>query len=253
MKVKILTTVSILLLAALAAADSLDTESTYPKCEGPGFDSGVCINNRIECCPDGNVFIPGDLCDGYSTDPKVVCCGKPQVAIPASPPSPHKHHPSSHKKSDKKAKARFDKSTDGWHRSDCEHVAKTWLRHKVMYGWTPNTKQFVSEGKGPYRPDCSGFVSATWNVDPRPIGGWNTAMFHYKRVSSAADLERCDAVLCSFCMPGVHHAALFWGWSKKTGRPIMVEEYDWKHPITMREWPYSFFNRFTRMRRKEWF
>lgn len=34
------------------------------------------------------------------------------------------------------------------------------------YSWSETTYQYVKSGKGKYRSDCSGFVSATWDVDP---------------------------------------------------------------------------------------
>lgn len=38
--------------------------------------------------------------------------------------------------------------------SDCARVVEAWLQHGVIYSQTPKTKQFVTHGKGLYRPDC---------------------------------------------------------------------------------------------------
>jgi len=140
------------------------------------------------------------------------------------------------------------KPSKGWGRDDCEVVAKAWLKKKVMYSWTPRVKQYVSHGKGPYRPDCSGFVSATWDIAPPGSVTWT---IKYKTVGQAKDMQRCDALLCEGCIPGMHHLALFWGWAKD-GRPIMIEEFDFGHPIVKRPWNYNYWNKFKRIRRIGW-
>jgi hypothetical protein len=53
-----------------------------------------------------------------------------------------------------------------WNVTDCGTVANAWLHAKIPYDWTANTKQYVTFGKGLYRADCSGFVSAAWNIAP---------------------------------------------------------------------------------------
>jgi len=240
-----------LVLATLADVEKKKTTSAakkLPTCVAPGHHPGVCVDNSHHCCPKGTHFVTGDLCKGYSGSPSVVCCAKPQVVIPK--PKKAKHKKPVHKKP--KSNSAFDRSTDGWHRSDCVRVAKTWLAHRIIYSQTPSVKQFITYGPGPYRPDCSGFVSAAWNEPVHPYGGWTTWMFKYKRVNHASEMKQCDAVLCNDCLPGEHHAALFWGWGKN-GQPLMVEEYNWHIPITKRTWNYAYFNKFIFMRRIQWF
>lgn len=98
-------------------------------------------------------------------------------------------------------------------------VANAWLAHRIPYDWTANTKQYVTSGKGLYRADCSGFVSAAWNVPPP---GSSTRDIHVTHIN-VNELRRCDAFL--YQKPGgVGHIALFWDWAVKGSQPIVVEE-----------------------------
>jgi hypothetical protein len=142
------------------------------------------------------------------------------------------------------------KSEKGWQRSDCEAVAAAWLKAKPMFSLHARAKQFITHGKGLYRTDCSGFVSAAWNVAPP---GWVTRGWHGKRIAYK-NLQRCDMLLCNQCRYQgrlIGHAALFWGWHKD-GRPIMVEEYKTGRHIEQRPWYASWAQIFTPYRRNEW-
>ena len=69
-------------------------------------------------------------------------------------------------------------------------------------------------GARSYRSDCSGFVSASWNVPPP---GAVTQSFPAYAIAES-DLQRGDALLMAS-----DHVALFWGWAAP-GQPIVVEE-----------------------------
>jgi len=201
-------------------------------CPPPGYKSGKCIDNTKKCCPKGTVFVDGDFCPGKSDNARIVCCAKKTKGKPDKP----------------KPKPKKKKNPKGWSRDDCAKVANSWLKKKVMYSQTPLVKQYISHGKGKYRPDCSGFVSATWNVPPPGSVTWT---IKYKTVSSSKNMKRCDAVLCQSCIGSINHLALFWGWAKD-GRPLMIEEFNFGHPIVKRAWDYSYFNKFKKIRRPGW-
>jgi len=137
----------------------------------------------------------------------------------------------------------FIGQTYAWSRSDCERVAEAWKAGDVPYAQSTryNAKQFVSTGKGPYRSDCSGFVSAAWDL---PAPGATTRSITYNTVSKD-ELTRCDALLT----PG--HVALFWGWSDaaKT-KPIVVEEYTTGKTCEQRTWTSTRSAKF--IRKKDW-
>jgi hypothetical protein len=134
-----------------------------------------------------------------------------------------------------------------WSRADAQEVAHAWLQHKPMFAMYPKVKQYISRGKGLYRPDCSGFVSACWNIPPP---GSVTYTIKFKKISRRA-LKRGDALLCNGCYNGIHHLALFWGYAKD-GRAVVVEEYNYGHPVTMRAWSNSWFLAFMPIRRPGW-
>lgn len=101
-----------------------------------------------------------------------------------------------------------------WNRSVCEEVALTWVKYQVKYSWTATALQWITHGQGKYRTDCSGFVSATWNVPPP---GAVTSGFPCYQITEA-ELVRGDALL----NPS-EHVALFWGWDPY-GKPQVIEE-----------------------------
>jgi len=105
-----------------------------------------------------------------------------------------------------------------WNRTDCEKVAGAWLSASVRYDWTANTKQYVTTGKGLYRADCSGFVSACWDYAPP---GQSTRDIKVDFISMS-EMKRGDAFLHR--IDGVGHIALFWDWEVKNEKPIVVEE-----------------------------
>jgi len=131
-----------------------------------------------------------------------------------------------------------------WTRDDCVKVAQTWEAGNVPYSQSTkyNTKQYVTTGKGPYRSDCSGFVSAAWDLS---TPGFTTRDIPHQTISSG-QLIRCDALLNA-----AHHIALFWGWAdaQKT-RPIVVEEYSTGHFCEQRTW--SSLRGFVPVRRNGW-
>lgn len=152
---------------------------------GPCKDSngtGTCM--LIRACPGINMR--GD-CTGPDS---VQCCTN--AAPPPPPPS-------------------------GWTREDCFKVAAAWTVGQVLYNWSPAAKQFVTYGQGPYRSDCSGFVSAAWDIGPP---GATTAIMlpNYAYRIDASELTMCDALL-----DPQDHVALFMGWNK-TMVPIVTEE-----------------------------
>jgi hypothetical protein len=259
-----------------------------PACSVAGYAKGRCIDNSVDCCDDkkGEVFVDGDHCKGYSNKPKVVCCAKKgkgagipkkkdakkkaakkgktpakknskKPAKKGKSPAGKKAAKKPAKKGGKKApagkkgaKKPAKKSGKGWQRPDCEKVAAAWLKHKPMFSFTPRAKQYIKSGKGKYRTDCSGFVSAAWNVAPP---GWVTWTFKYKKVARK-NLQRCDALLCVGCKykgQTINHAALFWGWHKD-GSPVVVEEYTHGKHIERRKWHNSWATVFKPIRRKEW-
>jgi len=102
----------------------------------------------------------------------------------------------------------------GWSRTDALNVAAAWVKAGVLYSWSETTLQWVSSGQGPYRSDCSGFVSACWN-EPPP--GYVTQSFPCYQID-ASDLQPGDALL-----DPAEHVALFIGWHA-SGQPIVIEE-----------------------------
>jgi len=238
----LLVTLTVLVLSSLAFvafADSEEIEVKLPACHVDGYHVGHCIDNNKVCCDEhhGEVFVDGDHCPGYSQSAHVVCCAKkgPKV-VPKKVPK---------KKAPKK-------SPKGWSRADCVRVAEAWLAHKgdVYFGYTPKVKQFITYGKGNYRTDCSGFVSAAWD---KPPPGWVTWTFQYQSISRR-DLKQCDALLCNGCNTPygvIGHVALFWG-RARDGRAIMVEEHTHGTSIVMRPWYNSWFDMFKPIRRHGW-
>jgi len=124
----------------------------------------------------------------------------------------------------------FFAQTYAWTRDDCQRVALAWKGGNIPYSQSTryNTKQFVSSGKGPYRSDCSGFVSASWDLAPP---GDTTRTIPHQNIGKDS-LVRCDALL-----DPAHHVALFWGWADaaKT-RPIVIEEYTTGRVTEERTW-----------------
>jgi len=134
--------------------------------------------------------------------------------------------------------------TYAWTRDDCVRVAQAWEAGNVPYSQSTryNTKQYVSSGKGPYRSDCSGFVSAAWDLAPP---GDTTRTIPHQSISQSA-LIRCDALL-----DPAHHVALFWGWADASQtRPIVVEEYTTGKFTEQRTW--SSLRGFQPIRRNGW-
>jgi len=131
-----------------------------------------------------------------------------------------------------------------WTRDDAVRVANAWEAGNVPYSQstTYHTLQFVSSGKGPYRSDCSGFVSAAWNLAPP---GFTTSTIPHNSIDSS-QLIRGDALL----NPS-HHIALFWGWADSSQtKPIVVEEYSTGHFCEQRTW--SSLRGFLPIRRQGW-
>jgi len=138
----------------------------------------------------------------------------------------------------------FSQTSAQWTRDDCLKVAAAWEAGNVPYSQSTryNTKQYVSSGKGPYRSDCSGFVSAAWDLAPP---GATTRTLPHQSIS-AGELIRCDALL-----DASHHVALFWGWADASQtRPIVVEEYSTGHFCEQRTW--SSLRGFKPVRRNGW-
>jgi len=134
-----------------------------------------------------------------------------------------------------------------WSREHAFEVVSAWLKAKPMFAMYPKVKQYISHGKGKYRPDCSGFVSACWNIPPP---GSVTSTIKFKKIPRK-QLKRGDALLCNGCYNGIHHVALFWGYAKD-GRAVVVEEYNYGHPVSMRAWSNSWFLAFMPIRRPGW-
>jgi len=136
-------------------------------------------------------------------------------------------------------------STYAWNRADCQKVALAWKAGNVPYSQSTryNTKQYVSSGKGPYRSDCSGFVSCAWDLTPP---GATTSTIAHQKISSGS-LVRCDALL-----KASQHVALFWGWADaaKT-KPIVIEEYSTGHFCEERTWTNGL-RGYTPVRRNGW-
>jgi len=106
-----------------------------------------------------------------------------------------------------------------WTRADCLAVAHAWLNAGIRYSWEPQTHQYAhSGGKGPYRPDCSGFVSAAWDYPP-PGYVVDTMQGHSIK---ASQLRTCDA-LRHEGEGGNGHIVLFIGWAEN-GAIWVVEE-----------------------------
>jgi len=131
-----------------------------------------------------------------------------------------------------------------WTRDNCvgpSGVAHAWYTHKVMYEQTPDVKQFVTKGKGLYRSDCSGFVSACWNIAPP---GEVTQTLQVNLVK-AANMIRGDAFLARS-----HHVALFWGWFR--GAAVVFEESTWGEPAKFATWAPSYWKTYEAVRHPGW-
>jgi len=269
---QVITTFALLAMLAFALVQS----AKLPACHPQGHAAGTCIDSSKQCCPGGSKFVDGDWCAGHSNSPSVVCCSKenkpnkktpPPKGKKTPPPKGKKVPPPKGKKTPPPTKGKktpppkktpptkAPKSktpppkTGGWTREDCAKVATSWLHTKppIMFAERPTTHQYGKSGKGLYRSDCSGFTSACWNVPPP---GWTTYVFKFHSVARKS-LQRCDALLCRGCYHGIHHVALFWGWAKD-GRPVIVEEYNYGHPVSMRAWDNSYFDHFMPIRRIGW-
>jgi hypothetical protein len=172
------------------------------------------------------IFVIAVLADVAAPKPKKAA--KPKAA--AKPKGAAKK--SSPKKSSSKSPKKSGGSTrgggggGGWNRAKCEQVIESWLKHKIIYQQRPTTKQFVTSGKGLFRSDCSGFVSAAWNLAPP---GLTTYSFINWPKFKHYNLQRCDGLVRQ------GHVALFWDWDKY-GQAIVIEEYNWNLPATKRVW-----------------
>jgi hypothetical protein len=278
----------LLLLAALISFGAvLVTSAKLPACKPTGYTSGQCIDNsKGTCCPQGTEFVDGDFCKGHSNKKNIVCCGrngktpakkpakgktpakkpgakpKPGAKKPVPKPKPgakpktpvkstkkpDAKKPGAKKPAAKKPAAKKPAGKKGpWSREDAFGVVSAWLKHKPMFAMYPKVKQYIKSGKGLYRPDCSGFVSACWNIPPP---GSVTSTIKFKRIGRKA-LKRGDALLCNGCYNGIHHIGLFWGYAKD-GRAVIVEEYNYGHPVSMRAWSNSWFMAFMPIRRPGW-
>jgi len=186
-------------------------------CDADGL-SGTCIDTNSQKC--GGILLPG-FCSGPSN---IVCCvtslpschppncGVGICTLTSDCPSNKVHVPGYCPGPDT-----VECCTDGdtsWNRTDALDVAAAWVNARVKYSWTAAVSQWVTHGQGPYRSDCSGFVSATWNVAPP---GDVTQSFPCYQIS-ASDLQPGDALL----NPS-QHVALFTGWHS-SGVPNVIEE-----------------------------
>jgi len=149
-------------------------------CSVPGVGSGTCESTSSKC--DGHFY--AGHCPGPSN---IQCCVKGNAG------------------------------GGNWTREECMKVAKAWHNNKIRYSWSPTTKQHVKFGKGLYRSDCSGFVTAAWNFDPP--GAVVDTMPGYN--IDAKELKTCDA-LKHEGTGGNGHVALFVEW--KGNNPVVVEE-----------------------------
>jgi len=225
------------------------TKGKLPACHPPGHAAGKCIDNsKGTCCPAGTKYVEGDYCPGHSNKATVVCCAK-DGSGKKTPAKKGKKPAKKPAKKGKKPAKKSSKKTKGWSREDAVTVAKTWLKYKkrTPFAEVPKVKQYITHGKGNYRTDCSGFVSACWNAPPP---GFTTYSVKYKKIKRA-NMIRGDAMLCSLCYRGIHHIALFWGWAKD-GRVVVVEEYNYGHTVSMRAWDNSWGQHFSSVRRIGW-
>jgi hypothetical protein len=93
-----------------------------------------------------------------------------------------------------------------------------WLRRDIAYSQSNHEARWDRQRGRRYRPDCSGFVSMAWALDPRRPGlgrapvTWELP--RYSRVVSWARIRRGDIFL--HLVPGDRsreHVRLFAGWA----------------------------------------
>lgn len=181
----------------------IDTSTT--PCWG-SLHAGLCPGaSNIECCVGPTPHCPGQ-CLSTTYQPcggslhAGLCPGPADVECCENGPSPPSPPPSS------------------WTRAQCQHVAQEWVDAKIRYSWSATEKQYITSGQGPYRTDCSGFVSAAWNVPPPGAVVDSMPAFNIPE----SELQPCDALL--HAGEGADgHVALFMGWSSP-GKPLVVEE-----------------------------
>ena len=116
--------------------------------------------------------------------------------------------------------------------------AQAWVDAGVMYSYSawytdPTT------GSGPYRTDCSGYVSATWGLSPPghttySLGGgvWDSGQSY---LISASDLQPGDALnYPGSPSAGTGHVMLYVSGDFWSGVVTVYEEYSSGHPATYR-------------------
>jgi len=188
---------------------------------GDGTGSGSCVNTDTNNC--GNGVLEAGLCPGGNN---VECCltnwgscaggtcvttsqcsANGGTSTPGECPGPDNVQCCS---------TGGPGPSSSWNRTAAYQVAMTWIKYGIKYSTTPNTLQWVTYGQGPYRSDCSGFVSAAW--DETDAGGGPTTFDFPCYAIDSSQLTLGDALL----NPS-EHVAMFVGWDSNQN-PIVVEE-----------------------------
>ncbi|MEO3863123.1 VCBS repeat-containing protein [Acrocarpospora sp. B8E8] len=101
-------------------------------------------------------------------------------------------------------------------RNEVLERAQNWVDRGIKYNLTRSSASLTTDPEGSHRygPDCSGFVSMVWHLEPGQYGGLNTSGFASWsgkiNLSSLHDLLPGDALLRS------GHIELFAGWKNES-------------------------------------